>query len=435
MRPGFEVLVHAMQADLEGVADEWPGAWTGQVPQTAKAPVVGRRAGPGGKGGIEFHAATLASRPASVIDTGCQRVDRRPHAVARLHYHRGVSPDVVPVGFAASYARLVADHVRARDLDATAVLAALGLGEIDTETSPRWVPARDLARALALATECCGDPNTALQIAQQVRPANMGALGYTLISCEAFEHGLALFERLQSLICTQLRAVHRHQGDRIVSQLETLGEVPPDTNFWVFAMVSRMAFARWVSGRPLVLDEVCLPCPSPADAGPLLAYYGCPVRFDASVASERAPAAWLNLPNPHADPHLHRLMSAVTDQQWSQLAQDGSRLAAVLRQQIAARLQGGQLPLLEDVAPEVEADLGLSARQLQRRLAEQSLSFKDLVEQVRRQQVLHELRHTTLALADIAQRAAYAEPSSMHRAVRRWTGLTPLAVRQGRINP
>ncbi|MFX4520398.1 hypothetical protein ABTA72_19640, partial [Acinetobacter baumannii] len=63
-------------------------------------------------------------------------------------------------------------------------------------------------------------------------------------------------------------------------------------------------------------------------------------------------------------------MSAVTDQQWAQQAQDGSRLAAVLRQHIAARLQSGQLPLLEDVAPEVEADLGVSARQLQRRLAE-----------------------------------------------------------------
>ena len=141
--------------------------------------------------------------------------------------------------------------------------------------------------------------------------------------------------------------------------------------------------------------------------------------------------AWLELPNPHADPQLHRLMSAVTDQQWARLAQDGPRLAALLRQHISARLQAGALPLLEDIAPEVEADLGISLRQLQRRLAEQDLSFKDLVEQVRREQVLHELRHTGLPLGEVAQRAAYAEPSSMHRAVRRWTGLTPLAVRQG----
>lgn len=344
-----------------------------------------------------------------------------------------MNADAVPLGFAASYARLVADHVRALDLDAAPVLKALGLpASAATESDfPNWVPAARLSEALSLATELCQDPHTPWRIAQQVRPANMGPLGYTLISCEAFESGLALFERLQSLVCTQLRSEHRIHGDRLVSQLDTLGNVPRDTGLWVFAMASRMAFARWVSGRHLVLDGVWLPCPAPADVEPLQTWYGCPMHFDAPMASEQAPLAWLNLPNPHADPQLHRLMSAVTNQQWARLGQDGSRLASVLRQHIADRLQSGQLPRLEDVAPEIEADLGFSPRQLQRRLAEQSLSFKELVEDVRRDQVLHELRHTGLSLSEVAQRAAYAEPSSLHRAVRRWTGLTPLAVRQG----
>lgn len=344
------------------------------------------------------------------------------------------TPPDAALGFAASYARLVADHVRARDLDPRPVLDALGL-PAEASDGPAWVSAQRLAQALQIATALCGDALTPLHIAQQVRPANMGTLGYTLISCAAFDSGLALFERLQSLICTQLRAVHQLQGDRLRSRLETLGEVPRDTALWTFTLVSRLAFARWVSGRHLVLDAVWLPCPAPADPRArqaLLDCYGCPVHFDAEQAGELAPAAWLALPNPHADAHLHRLMSAETDQQWARLAQRGDSLAAVLRQHIASRLQAGQLPLLDDLAPELEADLGVSARQLQRRLAEQALSFKDLVEQVRREQVLHELRHTTLPLSNIAQRAAYAEPSSLHRAVRRWTGLTPLAVRQGR---
>ena len=349
------------------------------------------------------------------------------------------SPDTAPLGFAASYARLVVDHVRAQDLDALPVLAALGLSDddlaADPATSPRWVPAWRLAEALAIAARLCRDPHTALRIAQQVRPANMGALGYTLISCAAFENGLALFERLQGLICTEVRAVHVLQGERIRSRLEPLGKVPRDTGLWTFALATRLAFARWVSGRALVLDEVWLPCSPPADTGPLSAYFGCPLHFDADMASELAPAAWLNLPNPHADPQMHRLMGAVTDQQWAQKAQDGGALVAVLRQHIAARLQAGRVPLLDDVAPEVEATLGSSPRQLQRRLAEQGLTFKDLVEQVRRDQVLAELRDTALPLSEIAQRAAYAEASSLHRAVRRWTGLTPLAVREGRPLP
>jgi AraC-like DNA-binding protein len=83
------------------------------------------------------------------------------------------------------------------------------------------------------------------------------------------------------------------------------------------------------------------------------------------------------------------------------------------------------------LAEGLDSLLGMSPRQLQRRLADQGLSFKDEVEAVRRQQVLHELRHTNLPLVEVATRAAYAEPSSMHRAVRRWTGQTPAEVRQG----
>ena len=111
-------------------------------------------------------------------------------------------------------------------------------------------------------------------------------------------------------------------------------------------------------------------------------------------------------------------------------AEKKSQLLSTLRQYIGGRLQQGELPLLDTLSPDLEDALGLTSRQLQRRLADQGMNFKDVVEQVRKEQVLHELRHTSLPLNEVARRAAYAEVSSMHRAVRRWTGLTPLAVRQ-----
>lgn len=339
-----------------------------------------------------------------------------------------------PVGFNVSYARLVADHVRARDMDHRPVLAALGLPETDNDHSPRWVPARQLTEALHLTAALCQDPHIGLSIGQQMRPANMGSLGYALTSCTDLQDGLALFERVQSLVCTQVRAEHRLKGDVMESHMITLGDVPRDTHFWAFTMVSRLAFARWVSGRRLEPLLTWLPCPAPADPGPLLAYIGGPVQFDAPQAGERVPANWLQLPNPNADPTLHQLMSAMTTQQWAALGRDQTQLTSLLRQHIGWRLQQGELPLLDKLGPDLEEALGVTGRQLQRRLAEQGLNFKDLVEQVRKEQVLHELRHTNLPLQDVARRAAYAEVSSMHRAVRRWTGLTPTAVRTGQAD-
>lgn len=338
----------------------------------------------------------------------------------------------VSLGFSASYARLVADYVRARDLDSGPILRALGLTETDAAGGAGvWVPARRLAEALHLAAGLCADPNIGLHIGQQVHPANIGSLGYALTSCTDLGDGLALYDRLQSLVCNQVRCEHRLKGDVIETTFETLGDVPSDTQLWTFALVSRLAFARWVVGRKLSPLHVWMRCPAPADPKPLLDYVGCPITFDAEQAADQVPTAYLQLPNPHADADLHKLMSSLTTQQWVQQGEDQARLVGMVRQRIALGLQRGSLPLLDSLAPELEAELGLSARQLQRRLGELGLNFKELVEQVRKEQVLRELRHTTLPLADIAQRAAYAEVSSMHRAVRRWTGLTPLGVRDG----
>ena len=335
------------------------------------------------------------------------------------------------LGFIASFARLIADHVRACEHDHLAVLDVLGLPEEDDGKRPAWVSAQQITDALHLASRLCQDPHIGLTIGQQVRPATMGALGYALISCAELEDGLAMFERLQSMVCTQVRSEHRLKGEYLESTLHALGGVPADTHLWSFAMVSRLAFARWVLGRHLVPAEIWMPCPPPSDPAPLQNFVGGPIVFHAPFARERLPATWLHLPNPNADAGLHRVMNALTQQQWAQQVQTSDQLLALLRQKIGHGIQQGVLPLLDQLAPDIEAALGLSSRQLQRRLAEQGLSFKDMVEQVRREQVLHELRDTRLPIAEIARRAAYAEVSSMHRAVRRWTGLTPLAVRQG----
>jgi AraC-like DNA-binding protein len=336
-----------------------------------------------------------------------------------------------PLGFNVSYARLVADHVRALDLDHKPVLAAMGLPESDNDHSPRWVSARQLAEALYVAGDICRDPHIGVSIGQTMRPGNMGSLGYVLMSVTDLQDGLAMFERMQSLVSTQVRTEHRFRGEFVESQIDCIGDVPRDTQLWSLTMVSRMAFIRWVSGRRLEPLHTWLPCPPPNDPAPLLAYLGGTIEFDAPHAGDRVPANWLQLPNPNADPALHQLMSAVTDQQWAAHRRDQTQLIATLRQYITGRLQQGELPMLDTLSPDLEDALGLSGRQIQRRLAEHGMSFKDLVEQVRKEQVLHELRHTSLALNDVARRAAYAEVSSMHRAVRRWTGQTPLAVRQG----
>lgn len=337
------------------------------------------------------------------------------------------------LGFSAPFVRVVVDYLQAQEMDTSAVLSALGLSEAQLSDAAQRVPSLRLTRALHLAQSLCGDPQTSLNIAALVRPAHLGSLGYALLSAPEGGAGLTLFERMQTLVCNEMLCHHTVSGPVVESRHELLGPVPRDPAFWTFFVAARHGFARWVSGRELVPLRIDLPCPPPADPEPFLRFIGAPVRFNTPDCRELIPTEWLSWGNPNADPAVHGLMASIAGQQHQAAADNTDEILALLKQRIVLSLHEGSVPTLDSAVAQLFGQAhtaGASSRQLQRRLAERGLSFKSLVEDVRREQALSHLEQTDLPLADVAQRLGYAEPSSFHRAVRRWTGLTPLAVRE-----
>jgi len=77
----------------------------------------------------------------------------------------------------------------------------------------------------------------------------------------------------------------------------------------------------------------------------------------------------------------------------------------------------------------VALQLGINPRTLQRRLADQSLIFEQLVDQLRRRSAGHYLAEINMPLMQVAGLLGYAEQSSFNRACRRWFNSTPLEYR------
>ncbi|MBC7700594.1 AraC family transcriptional regulator [Aquabacterium sp.] len=335
-------------------------------------------------------------------------------------------------GFSASFVRVVADYVQAQNVDAKPILDLLGLSSSPVQDEGQRVPAWRLSQSLSLAAQLLGDEHIGLHVASLVRPAHLGSLGYAMMSCTVGGEGVALFEQLQSLLCTELRGHHRLAGSHMEARHEALGPLPDDYRFWSFFIASRLSFARWVSGRHLMPDRIDLPCAPPAQVQPILDFIGGPVHFRSAECRELIPADWLGWANPNADPPIHGLMSAMARRQWQSRTQDTDALRTSITQAIRLALDRGEPPTLPRVCAEL-AETGLSAstaRHVQRQLSAQGLNFKGLVEEARQEQALKQLRLTDLPLSRIAAEAGYAETSSFHRAVRRWTGMTAMAVRQ-----
>ncbi len=88
--------------------------------------------------------------------------------------------------------------------------------------------------------------------------------------------------------------------------------------------------------------------------------------------------------------------------------------------------------MLRDGAPSVDRlsrSADMSVRTLQRRLGEEGQTFSDLVESVRREMAMAELNRSDTTIGNVAANLGYSNQSSLTRAVRRWTGRSPISVR------
>ena len=73
----------------------------------------------------------------------------------------------------------------------------------------------------------------------------------------------------------------------------------------------------------------------------------------------------------------------------------------------------------------VAKELGLSERTMARRLADAGTSFRQIIEEVRRELAKRYMVEPDVRPSQIARLLGYSEPSAFTHAFRRWTGRSP----------
>jgi len=94
--------------------------------------------------------------------------------------------------------------------------------------------------------------------------------------------------------------------------------------------------------------------------------------------------------------------------------------AAVLASRLGRKVNVGTAARLMAVAP----------RTLQRRLAEEGVSFQEIVDAGRRESAERLLGDASLTVSEVGYVLGFTEPSAFHRAFRRWHGVTPMQFRR-----
>ncbi len=311
--------------------------------------------------------------------------------------------------------RLIERH----DLAPEALFREAGIGpEIMRDPHARIARAKGDALLRAVAARI-PNPAFGLQAAKCWHPSNLGALGYAWLSSSTLRTALGRAVRYWHIVAADV-AVGLNNSARGLEFVHTPPPLDDDLDRIRGNIVMAMLYdmCRINFGYVFSPLRVAFRHAPPKDARLYVAFFGCPVTFNASANRLLISRADADSPLPTANRELAAVHDRILTQALARL--DKRNIIARVRASLLERLTSGELS-----EKDAAHDLHMSRRSLQRRLAEADETYQALVDDTRRDLALRYIKDPAKSATDITFLLGYSQQSAFTRAFRRWTGMNP----------
>ncbi|XLZ70716.1 AraC family transcriptional regulator [Massilia sp. SR12] len=331
-----------------------------------------------------------------------------------------------PPRVAGSYLQPLLEAAAARGVTPQALEQAAGLPAGALDPLPESLAADTYVKLLDVGAKLARDPHFGLHVGERVKLGTYTVYGLILLSCHDFGQALEQTMRYEQLAHDLGRSTLLADGP--LASYTWHSNYPAHCRHLadsVFAGIR--VFGNWLAGMPLPPAELALMHDGgdPAGHAEYLRVFGALPRFNAAANMAQFDAAMLAWPVPNADVSLYPVLKQHAEHLLSKRAPTP---APTIVQQVDAvivrRLAHGQVRVAT-----VAEELGLSARTLQRKLADAGSSFQQVLDEARFALARDYLRQPGLSLVDIAFLLGYQEQSAFTHAFRDWSGMNPGAWR------
>jgi AraC-like DNA-binding protein len=300
------------------------------------------------------------------------------------------------------------------------LLAPLGL-DAEKLADPRArLSIATVEKLVQRAQALTGEPALGIYLGLSMRASVHGYLGFAAMTAATVRDAIELAARFTP---TRTSALALHlcvDGDMASLVLEERAPLGSAREMIVFSLLVGI----WQMGRALTGRELSgsadVAFPEPPWFQRFSGAVG--VRFDQPVNQLVFATSTLSLPLMMADAAALRLAREQCERELDALGA-GETMTARVRRLLPK--EGGGFRGLEEVA----RLLHVSTRTLKRRLADERISFSQLLDDERRDHALLLVR--AHSLDEVAARLGYSDLANFTRAFRRWTGKTPGAYRKG----
>ena len=310
-----------------------------------------------------------------------------------------------------------------------ALLSELGIPLESLSDPDGRVPVETAFRVFAEAPKLTGDDDFGIHAAERMVPGALEVLDYMLTSSRTAREALLRTARYYAVVDSGTGLVVEESGDilRIVSRNRT-GLVAPRTVMELLfgTIVTR---GRQLTGGEIPLRTVDFVHKQPASTREHERFFRAPVRFSQPFDQLLIDRAWADAALLTADVTLASVMDRFLRTMADKLPAADGFLDGV-RHAIASALRDGE-PTVEATS----AALAMSPRTLQRKLQAAGTSHHDIVDAVRRDLAVRYLTSERVAIGEAAYLLGFSDPTTFHRAFKRWTGMTPNEYRKAAAKP
>jgi AraC-like DNA-binding protein len=284
------------------------------------------------------------------------------------------------------------------------------------------------SKLLEIAAEALEDDALGFHLATQANPREAGLLFYIASSAKTFGEALVLFERYFRIVNEAVHLKLMQVPNGVVLQVGFVGlprfHVRQNAEFGIAVILKAL---REVVGRNIRPARAGFMQRHASNLREFERFYGCPIEFRTTSDYLAFSAPTLALPLVTEDPNLLEALKPICD---AALRQRGTRkgtLRAAVENEVQAALPHGNIQ-----KPNIAKALGISARTLSRRLADEDVTYAEVVDDLRRTLALQYLKDQSISLSQIAWLLGYEGSTSFNHAFARWTGHSPSALRRER---
>ena len=320
-----------------------------------------------------------------------------------------------------------AEVARAAGLDPSRMLADAGLGSDALREPDLRIPAERVALLLENSAAASGMEGFGLRMAETRQLSNLGPVGLLMRDQPTLRESLFVLLRYHAMLNGSLSLmIEEAAGVVVVREAVMVGTAQPVRQAIELAVGVIVRLMRQSLGADWRPRRACFAHPAPRDPSVHLRLFGPCVEFGHDFDGIVCAKADLDAPNPSADPAMARYAQQLLD---VAMASQGPSILDDVRRTVLLLLPSGRCSI-----EQVAAHLGVVCRTIQRRLADQGMSFSSLVNELRVELATRHVLECDRPLTEVAAMLGFSAPSGFSRWYHTQFGCSAKQSRAGAAN-